>query len=388
MKKALKIFLSLLLVAGSIYLVRQSAPRFTYKDQVAVLLYHHISDTDTSNVTITPALFRSQLTFLKKENYHFITLQQFKSFMAGGNVPENAVLVTFDDGYESLYDQAYPVLKELQVPAVNFEITGTLADPRARKLHFLDERQLRTIATDRDANISCQCHSDSMHDKQNGKPLLTTNIVVDGKEETEEQYKKRVINDALDCKKKLKKAGEEEVDSYAYPYGYYDARATSLLQSVGYKYGFTVLSEMTTRADDPMQISRITAGSPDITPQVLNRTIQRNVMDFNQDYNYVPLRDTLKDLGGTMTRNKDHTITFYLHGKPYQLDPESGTIETAGKQIPLKHPLLLKSRKAYIHFKDLENVLGVQIAHNPLRNSFFERLTPAKTRNIETLTKS
>jgi len=33
-------------------------------------------------------------------------------------------------------------------------------------------------------------------------------------------------------------------------------------------------------------------------------------------------------------------------------------------------------------------VLGVRIAHNPLRNSFFERLTPAKTRMNETLTKS
>ncbi len=43
--------------------------------------------------------------------------------MEGATVPSNAVLVTFDDGYQSFYTAAYPILKSLRIPAVNFVIT-------------------------------------------------------------------------------------------------------------------------------------------------------------------------------------------------------------------------------------------------------------------------
>src|SRR4051794_5553072 len=71
-----------------------------YKDQLAVLMYHHIYDQDTSSSTITTKLFRDQLTLLKTKGYQFISLQQMKKFLDGAAIPEKAVLVTFDDGYE------------------------------------------------------------------------------------------------------------------------------------------------------------------------------------------------------------------------------------------------------------------------------------------------
>ncbi len=94
-----------------------------YQNQVAVITYHHIDPSVQGDVTITPKLFRSQLIDLLDRNYHFITLDQLLAYYEGQEVPPNAVLITFDDGYESFYNYAYPVLKELSIPAVNFVIT-------------------------------------------------------------------------------------------------------------------------------------------------------------------------------------------------------------------------------------------------------------------------
>ena len=87
-----------------------------YQDQVAVLMYHHIHDKDTSSSTITSSLFQNQLESLLSKGYHFISLDEFKMYMAGATVPSNAVLVTFDDGYQSFFTAAYPILKSLRSP--------------------------------------------------------------------------------------------------------------------------------------------------------------------------------------------------------------------------------------------------------------------------------
>lgn len=74
-----------------------------YQDQVAVLMYHHIHDKDQSSSTITTKLFQDQMQMLTDKGYHFISLPEFRNFMQGSTVPDNAVLITFDDGYQSFY---------------------------------------------------------------------------------------------------------------------------------------------------------------------------------------------------------------------------------------------------------------------------------------------
>ena len=44
----------------------------------------------------------------------------------GQPIPRNAFVLTFDDGYECVYTNAWPILKELQIPATIFVITGLL----------------------------------------------------------------------------------------------------------------------------------------------------------------------------------------------------------------------------------------------------------------------
>lgn len=376
MLKVIILFLAGIVVVP---MLGSARPNYMYKDQVAVLMYHHLSDTDKSNVTITPALFREQLLYLKQKNYHFISLKQFRYFLKGGAVPDNAVLVTFDDGYESFYQYAYPVLKELGIPAVNFVITGDLDNPKESKIPSLSRDMIKEMTRQPDL-IDVQCHSDRLHTKQNDtEPLLTSFMAIGGKQETLEQYSQRIIEDTNACVRKLGEVYGRPVDFYAYPFGAFDADASRLIRNAGIQYAFTVVSEMATRNDDPMQLPRITAGNPSITPEELHQSIMRKVVDLDSSFDYISLRQGVSQIGGTLLKDQDGNISFNYHDKRWVVHPDSLTITQDGREIPLSKPLKVSQRRIYIDFQDLQRVMKVNITYNPVNHKFYERVTPPKS---------
>jgi len=256
-----------------------SAKAYIYRDQVAVLMYHHLHKTDTSSSTITPDLFREQLTYLKDQGYNFISLDDFKRYMDGAPVPDNAVLVTFDDGYESLYTDGVPILKELGTPAVSFLITETFEKPLDGGIPFLSPKQIGEIAAE-SSLVEFGCHTNGLHRKlPNGKGALVGRTVSDaGVKETDEAYRQRVADDTSKCVAKVASASGKPVDYFAYPFGIYSAEASAILHRSGINYAFTIVGDMATRNADRMRIPRINAGSPDITPRLLDATIRQKIV--------------------------------------------------------------------------------------------------------------
>lgn len=253
-------------------------PEASYQDQLAVLMYHHIDDLAASSSTITTKLFRDQLSLLKAKDYKFINLQQMKDFLGGAAIPDKAVLITFDDGYESFYTQAYPILKELNIPAVNFIITTSLENPQQDVPPKLSREQIQTMLSN-STLIEVQCHTDSLHNKNvQGKAMLVGQLAADGTPESNEQTNQRIIADTLTCINKLKPLSPVAVDTLAYPFGIYNKAAIKSVQQAGIQYAFTILTRMNTRQADPMQLPRINAGSPNISPEDLVRTIQRSIV--------------------------------------------------------------------------------------------------------------
>lgn len=246
-----------------------------YTDEVVVLVYHHIDDQVQGSVTISTKLFERQLEAMQRKGYQFITMDQFKSFMSEGSlVPDNAVLVTFDDGYKSFYTNAFPILKKMRVPAVNFVITKDLDNPTG-KLASLSKEEIIRMRKEF-AGIDFQGHSDGLHAMRNGKPMLTNKITTNGVAETDDEFKQRVLNDTFTCFSKLKELnGSKSVDSYAYPFGSYDEVTMRNLQEAGVKYAFTTKAGISSVRTDPMQIPRINAGSPFIRSYSINNLIKK-----------------------------------------------------------------------------------------------------------------
>jgi peptidoglycan/xylan/chitin deacetylase (PgdA/CDA1 family) len=274
-KTGMLVFIGISLILFTLNLYKSD---IVYKDQLAVIMYHHVYDQDTSSSTITTKLFRDQLNLLKTKGYHFISLQQMKEFLQGSPIPEKAVLVTFDDGYESFYDNAYPILKEMAIPAVNFIITGSLEHPKQDIPKKMTREEIKAILSD-SSLIEVQCHTDSLHNKNiKGKALIVGHLSTAGTAETDEQYKQRIVSDTQACISKLKPLNPTPVDTFAYPYGIYSQEAANHIHEAGIEYAFTILTKMTTRQVDHLKIPRINAGSPNITPQALEKSIQRSII--------------------------------------------------------------------------------------------------------------
>jgi peptidoglycan/xylan/chitin deacetylase (PgdA/CDA1 family) len=369
----------LIIIAGlSILVPSLSAEKskVMYQDQVAVIMYHHIDDYAKSSGTITTQLFKNQLSYLKSKGYQFITLKEFKQFMEGASVPSNAVLVTFDDGYKSFYDNAYPILKSMHIPAVNFVITGDLENPLATNVPSMSREQIVEMTHDTNF-IDAQCHSDRLHQRlPDGNAALIGRLMTNGEPETEEQYKQRVVADTQACMAKLRELYPGPVDSYAYPYGIYDTASKNYLHQAGIKYAFTIVPEMATRQIDPMQIPRINAGNSAITPEGLHNSILRRVVAVKHPVRDVKLAAVMQQLGGIATMDKENNVVIQYQNKTWTGKINSQQMMSGNEIIRLQKPLLLKNKRVIIGFEDLQNVLGVQLVYNPNVRIFSVRQTP------------
>ncbi len=92
-----------------------------------ILLYHRVApiDFDPQWLNVSPNLFEEQMRILRKE-FRPIDLPDAVNALAEGNLPRNAVVVTFDDGYADNLHFAKPILEKYQIPATVFVATGYL----------------------------------------------------------------------------------------------------------------------------------------------------------------------------------------------------------------------------------------------------------------------
>lgn len=122
---------------------------------VPILNAHRVSTFRPEHpLTILPGRFRDLLLGLR-ESYRFVSLAELDLVLSRGKNAEDLVALTFDDSYGCLYEHAFPILRELALPATFFVSTG-FVDSRTpmehdRKWGFLDlpsftSEQLRAIA--------------------------------------------------------------------------------------------------------------------------------------------------------------------------------------------------------------------------------------------------
>jgi poly-beta-1,6-N-acetyl-D-glucosamine N-deacetylase len=133
MKKQLALLAYIMVIFTFIYAMfsesYQTNNRIYYKDRVAVLTYNHIAPEESA-YTISPLMFRKHLQALKDNHYNVFSVEKFIDFLQGKkNIPPNAVVITFDDGYESFYKYRYPEMKKQNITATNFIVVSSINSP-------------------------------------------------------------------------------------------------------------------------------------------------------------------------------------------------------------------------------------------------------------------
>ncbi len=97
------------------------------RQRLLILAYHGISLSDehiwNGSQFISPDTFRSRLQLLKKSNCAVLPLDQAIERLYASDLPDRAVAITFDDGTSDFSRQAFPLLKEFDLPATLYLTT-------------------------------------------------------------------------------------------------------------------------------------------------------------------------------------------------------------------------------------------------------------------------
>lgn len=193
---------------------------------VPILEYHCVDDNifGWDELFVSPAEFEKQMSYLKNNDYTVITFNQLSNIK---NI-KNPVIITFDDGYEDNYTNAYPILKKFNFSATIFLISGAVDSP-----HFLK----RTEISEMKGLISFESHTKS-------HPHLTK--LKDNEIANELTISKKIIEGMINSK----------VDVLAYPYGDYNRHVMGIAKKY-YKYGVYSLGGLYHAGDNPYCIKRV-----------------------------------------------------------------------------------------------------------------------------------
>lgn len=253
-----------------------------YTGKVVVLTYHHISTKPLSSITISPDRFEADLKMLKESHFNIISFRDMINGMQGlVKFPPNAVVITFDDGYDSFYTYAYPLLQIYNVPAVCFVITSWTEGlcSLSKDFNSLNPYQIREMYES--GLVDVQSHSHKGHDyiirdsKGNSGGFLAFQIYDSrtGKTETSEDYKKRVFDDLSQSIPIIAKYTDNTPDTLCFPFGHFNSRLVGIAKEAGFKYFVTTMYGVNKQNSKSIYIYRIRSGDAKLNSGKLKQNI-------------------------------------------------------------------------------------------------------------------
>ena len=108
--------------------------------------WHNVEDeaADQRFMSVRTSALREQFAWLRENGYQPVSIAQIREAHRGGKpLPEKAVLLTFDDGYQSFYTRVYPLLKAFQWPALWAPVGSWIDTPPNQQVKFGDEMVAR-----------------------------------------------------------------------------------------------------------------------------------------------------------------------------------------------------------------------------------------------------
>ena len=177
-----------------------------------ILLYHHVKeDSSTSRYNVSIPDFRTQMQALYDNGYTAITMSMLlDALIKGRDLPEKPVVITFDDGHQSVYDNAFPIMKNFGFPGVFYIVANRINDIK----DFVNVEELQTMI---EAGWEIGSHSYT-------HPDLTKNRASAAYE---------IGQSRIDLQNTL----GVEVNTFAYPYGAMDSFVAQKVNDYGYRAG-------------------------------------------------------------------------------------------------------------------------------------------------------
>lgn len=217
-----------------------------YSAQVPILMYHNLAQEGSGNDTISVQRFEEHLAALQDAGYTTITFQDLLAYVEQGTeLPEKPVLLTFDDGYESNYTLAYPLLQQYQMKATIFVIGVSMGKDtykdtgQAMIPHFTQEQAAEMEAS---GLVAIESHGYDMHEVQGRDPEPIRVGILPREDESEWDYAAFLRED---CQAMTDLLGTTP-GVLAYPYGYASELSEVVLHEMGIYATVTIEEKVNT----------------------------------------------------------------------------------------------------------------------------------------------
>lgn len=255
--------------------------------QFVSIAFHDIVDTsaELSADAVTTDRLIGFFEFLKGNDWTVLSLDDVIQASQGKkHLPKKSILITFDDGYQSLYTRVYPLAVAYGFPVVS-ALVGEWVDapmnatvqygnqkvPRKNFVSWDNVREMKASGFVEFISHSYAMHRDVLGNPQGGRmPAATTSIYHPSNKsyESADEYKKRLQSDFVRQNKLFIKQLGQAPRAIAWPFGRYTQEVVQVATQHGYKLALT-LDDEPSDASVPMAISRyIPMGNPTLGENV------------------------------------------------------------------------------------------------------------------------
>ncbi|MFM6904866.1 MAG: poly-beta-1,6-N-acetyl-D-glucosamine N-deacetylase PgaB [Acinetobacter sp.] len=312
---------------------------------LTVIGYHEITDHKDALIpsyAVTAQQFSEHIDWLQNNGYHFINVDQLiKAHQGKYTLPTKPVLLTVDDGYQSFYQNAYPIIRAKKIPVV-LAVVGSWLEPKAdQKVDFGGEEITRNKILSwnelkemqNSGFVEIASHSYHLHrgvtanPQANSEPAAITRIY-DLKTKTYESdahYQARVYQDLKKNNDLLKAHGLRSPRVMVWPYGRYNMQLVQISKQLGMPITIT-LDDGADHAKQSIQnMGRIliqgNMSTNALAQEIKNRELNFNdnnrpqkIMHVDLDYIYDPdPQQQERNLGNLLDRINGMGIkTVYL----------------------------------------------------------------------------
>jgi peptidoglycan/xylan/chitin deacetylase (PgdA/CDA1 family) len=258
--------------------------------RVAVLGYHDLGENlPETEMRIHTSKFRKQMETIQHSGIKVISMEEFIAWKKGDiSLPAQSILLTFDDGWKSVYTDAFPVLKEMKFPFTLF-LYKDYVDGGGKALTIpMIQEMIANGATI------------GSHSVSHPYPITVKSHFKKGTRAYDAYLRKELGESKFFLESKF----SAKVNSYAYPGGYHTVEMHKLGTEFGYQCLFTVI---------PGKIKR----------SLPNETLPRYIILGNYDKIFDQAISFRENSVGSSSGG---SLTTLIETTPYPVSPEAGAI--------------------------------------------------------------
>ncbi len=207
-----------------------------------IIMYHHLSENSNKlgDYTVSPTQLQADLKEISKRGYTPITVEQLCGYYEGKNdLPQKPILLTFDDGYYSVYVYAYPLLKQYNMPAACFVLgyyAQMYSDGEKQNIAYAHMTWEQLKEMEDSGLVTVGSHTYNLHTPRGQGTRYGISINAG---ESEEAYCAAVAEDLRTLSDAMVQYLGHTPTVFAYPFGAICAESYPLLQEMDIKIAFT-----------------------------------------------------------------------------------------------------------------------------------------------------